>query len=228
MFAELTELTAYLSACQEKRVPYIKCELTQALSARMRDAALVELLVTALPMAQGIQHRVIRSRGKGAVLTAKLRYRDGVRMLSYWRSGEGALSEEDEASLDAARQIAAEAAKFGTEEARFRHVYEWICGNIRYAHTAPGKLGYERLVGASAVLADRAANCQGFADVLYLLCGLCGIECRYCCGRGERRLHLWNAVRLNGEWLEVDASRGARRLSLAHDCGNGAKCVPKV
>lgn len=210
MFAEAMELTAYLAACQEERKQYIRCELTQALSARINDAALVELLVIHLPMAQGIQHRIIRSRGKGAILTAKLRYRDGVRMLAHWRSGEDVLSAEDEASLEIARQIAEEAKKPGTEEDRFRHVYEWVCGNIRYTHTAPGKLGYERLVGAASVLADRTANCQGFADVLYLLCGLCGIECRYRCGRGERRLHVWNAVRLNGKWLEVDVSRGAR------------------
>lgn len=210
MFADAMELTAYLSACQDEQKQYIKCELTQAFSVRMSDAALVEILVTGLPMAQGIQHRILRSRGMGAVLTAKLRYRDGVRLLAHWRNGEGTRSAEEASALASARGIAAEASACDTQEAQFRYLYDWVCRNIRYAHTAPGKLGYERLVGASPVLTDRTANCQGFADVLYLLCGLCGIECQYRCGRGERRLHLWNAVHLNGEWREVDASKGAR------------------
>lgn len=210
MFADALELIAYLSACQNEREPYIKCELTRAFSARMCDAALVEILVTGLPMAQGIQHRIFRSRGKGAILTAKVRYRDGVRLLAHWHSSEGTLTAEEASALAIAREIAAEASVFVTQEARFRYIYEWVCQNIHYVHTAPGKLGYERLVGAVPVLTDRAANCQGFADVLYLLCGLCGIECQYRCGHGERRLHLWNAVRLNGEWREVDASKGAR------------------
>lgn len=217
MFAEVSELTAFLSACQDEGKQYIKCELTQALSARINDAALVELLVTHLPMAQGIQHRIIRSRGMGAILTAKLRYRDGVRMLSHWNAEDSVLSVAEEAALAIARGIATEASACDTQEAQFRYLYEWVCRNIRYAHTAPGKLGYERLVGAASVLTDSVANCQGFADVLYLLCGLCGIECQYRCGRGERRLHLWNAVHLNGEWREVDASRGARTLQLPLD-----------
>ena len=59
-------------------------------------------------------------------------------------------------------------------------------------------------------LLDGQANCQGFADVVYLLCRLCGIACEYRCGHGERRLHVWNAVRVNGVWQEADASKGAR------------------
>lgn len=210
MLTDLNALTAYLSTCQENRVLHVKCELTPAFSARTSDAALAEALVTGLPMVQGIQYRIRRSRGAGAIVTAKLRYRDGVRMLGSWKSGEGMLSAEEASALDTARRIAGKAAGIESAEARFRHVYQWVCGNIRYTHTAPGKQGYERLIGAAAVLHDKTANCQGFADVLYLLCGLCGIECQYRCGRGERRLHVWNAVRLDGNWLEVDASRGAR------------------
>lgn len=208
MIGEMSALAAYLAQVQSVREMDVKCELTPALSARVNDAALLEALVTGLPMAQGVQHRVIRSRGRGAVLTAKLRYREGVRML------DGAMLTADETvALERAWGIV-QAVLPLEEEARFQRVYDWLCGHVRYVHTAPGQKGYERLVGAAGVLADGKANCQGFADVLYLLCGLCGIECKYRCGRGERRLHVWNAVRLNGEWREVDASKGARALSV--------------
>jgi len=208
LISDLTELYEYLAQVQLRRETDVRVELTAALSARVNDAALVEALIIGLPMAQGVQHRVLRSRGRGAALTAKLRYRQGVRML------DGvALTAEESGGLDAARVIVEEALYLCDVEDRFRHVYDWICRNIRYVHTGPGKKGYERLVGAASVLADRQANCQGFADVLYLLCGLCGIECEYCCGRGERRLHVWNAVRLNDVCREVDVSKGARCIA---------------
>ena len=211
MIVSAAELSAYLAAAQEQRAAEVRCELTPALSACMTDAALREALVTGLPMAQGVQCRILRSRGRGAVLTAKVRWREGVRMLDHWRNGrEPVLTGAECFALAAAGDVAQEASRQRGEEARFRHVYDWVCRNIRYVHTAPGRKGYEQLVGAAGVLAARQANCQGFADVLYLLCGLCGIECEYRCGRGERRLHVWNAVCIDGEWREVDASKGAR------------------
>lgn len=203
--ASMAELFTYLEKAQSERMTDIRCEFTPALSVRLNDAALVEALVTGLPMAQGVKHRILRSRGRGVVLTAKIRYREGVRMLD-----GNALTAEEAAARNVARGIVAEVLRRFDGEARFRYVYDWICGNIRYVHTAPGRKGYERLVGAAGVLADRQANCQGFADVLYLLCGLCGIACEYRCGRGERQLHVWNAVCVDGVWHEVDVSKGAR------------------
>lgn len=204
MIATMAEFSAILADTQAQRAAEVRCEFTAALSAQVNDAALVEALVTGLPMAQGVQHRIIRSRGRGAVLTAKVRYRDAVRMLA----GD-ALSKAESAALQAARDIVADILPLDTEE-RFHRVYDWVCRNIRYVHTAPGQKGYELLVGASGALADGQANCQGFADVVYLLCGLCGIACEYRIGRGERRLHVWNSVCMDGMWREVDASKGAR------------------
>lgn len=206
--ADREALSAYLLEAQAARLTEIRCELSSEFSAHMHDAALMEALITGLPMAQGIQHRILRSRGRGVVLTAKVRYRDGVRMLD-----GSALTEQEAIALELARAITAEVGS-GNEESRFCYLYEWVCRNIRYVHTAAGKKGYENLVGASGAMMERQANCQGFADVLYLLCGLCGIRCAYRCGQGMRRLHVWNAVCLDGEWREVDASKGARALSV--------------
>lgn len=206
MIASMSELSAALVKVQANRQNEFRCELTPDLSARVSDAALVEALVTGLPMAQGVQHRILRSRGRGAVLTAKVRYRDAVRMLA----GDS-LTAEEAAALALAQTIVASMLELPEEE-RFLCVYEWVCQNVRYVHTAPGQKGYGRLVGAAGALLDGQANCQGFADVLYLLCRLCGIECEYRTGRGEKRLHVWNAVRLKDEWREADASKGARGI----------------
>lgn len=204
MMTGLAELNVYLAQVQAQRGEYVRCELTPAFSARMSDAALTEALLLSLPMAQGVQHRIVRSRGRGAVLTAKIRYRQGVRMLA-----GNALIPEETAALEIARNIVAAFLPLDEAE-RFARVYDWVCSHVRYVHTAPGQKGYERLVCASGALLNGQANCQGFADALYLLCGLCGIACEYRIGRGERRLHMWNAVCLNGRWREVDVSKGAR------------------
>ena len=204
LISDLAELQEYLADIQAHRAVDIRCELSPALAARVNDAALTEALLLGLPMAQGIKHRIVRSRGKAALLTAKLRYRDGVRMLA------GApLTHEESAALEAAQNIAANFRPLGEEE-RFQRVYDWVCRSIRYVHTAPGQKGYERLVGAVGALLDGQANCQGFADALYLLCGLCGIPCEYRIGRGTRQLHVWSAVCIGETWREVDASKGAR------------------
>lgn len=213
LMTSMEELNTYLADLQTRRETDVRCEINPALSARMNDAALLEVLVTGLPMAQGIQHRIIRSRGRGVILMAKIHYRQGVRMLDHWHSGKEPVFAAAEAfRLADACDLVMEAMRSGDAETRFCHVYNWVCRNIRYVHTAPGKKGYERLVGAADVLQDRRANCQGFADVMYLLCGLCGIPCEYRCGRGQRQLHVWNAVCLNGKWQDVDASKGARDL----------------
>lgn len=187
-----------LGACE------VRCEFSHALSARMSDAALMQALVLGLPMAQGIQQRIVRSRGRGVVLTARIRYRTGVRILA----GK-ALTAEEQAALVKARMLTAELMRLSEPE-RFRAVYDWLCTHVRYVHTSPGRKGYERLVCASGALLDGQANCQGFADALYLLCGLLGIPCVYRCGLGSRQLHLWNEVCLDGVWQTVDASKRAR------------------
>ncbi len=204
MIATMAEFSPFLADVQARRANEVRCEFTPALSARVKDAALVEALVIGLPMAQGVQHRIVRSRGRGAVLMAKVRYRDAVRMLA----GDE-LSADEEAALKAARDMVADFLPMEETE-RFQCVYDWVCRNIRYVHTAPGQKGYDRLVGAAGVLVDKQANCQGFADVMYLLCGLCDIACEYHIRRGERRLHVWNTVCLNGVWRDVDVSKGAR------------------
>lgn len=208
--ADMEALRAYLAHVQERRDRSISCELTPALASRLTDAALGEALVTGLPMVQRLQRRIVRSRGRGAVLTAKLRYRDGVQLLAC-RDGDAAdLLPAERDTLAAARTIAARALEFSDEEQRFRCLYDWLCRSVAYAHTAPGQPGYDRLVSATGALLDGRANCQGFADALCLLCGLCGIRAAYRCGRGVRQLHVWNEVCICGEWREVDASRGAR------------------
>ncbi len=213
MIGDMTGFADYLAQVQSARRTELACAFPQALSARLNDAAIRQALLTGLPMAQGVECRIRRSRGRGAVLTGKVRYREGLRMLAAARGEPIPLTARETAALQAAESIAADVLRLDSEEARFRHICDWLCQNVRYAHTAPGAKGYELLVGASGAILRGEANCQGFADALFLLCGLCGMEAVYRCGPGEKRLHVWNEVRIDGNWRIADASRAARGLS---------------
>lgn len=213
MIETMETLAALLAEAQSVRRREIACEFARHLSDRMNDAALREALLTGLPMAQGVQMRILRSRGRGAILRLRVRWREGVRMLDAVCGRPTVLMPRESAALEAAGSIAREACLRQTEEERFQYIFDWLCSHVRYVHTAPGQKGYERLVSVSGVLLEGEANCQGFADALYLLCGLCGIPTEYRCGRGMRQLHVWNMVCIDGQWRNADASRGARGLT---------------
>ncbi len=212
MIETMADFADYLAEAQSARRMNIACEFAPELSARVNDAALREAVLTGLPMAQGVELRICRSRGRGAVLTAKLQYREGVRMLDAACGQNTVLLPKESSALEAAQTVAAEALRRENDEARFQHVFDWLCRNVRYVHTKPGLKGYERLVGAAGALHHGEANCQGFADALYLLCGLCGIPAVCRCGPGERQLHVWNEVCIGGTWRIADASKGARGM----------------
>ncbi len=203
-------LLKHLAQVQAARECFVRVECTQACTVRLTDAAIDELLITGLPMAQGIKRRILRSRGQGMVITAKVFYRQGVRMAEYAAGKPMQLTLQEVQALSRAGEIAGQMMCMSGEADRCEAIYRWLCRHVRYVHTAPGRKGYERLVGAVGALLDGEANCQGFADATYLLCRMCGLEAKYCCGQGERMLHVWNEVGIDGEWKEIDASKGAR------------------
>lgn len=204
MIDTLDELNAALSAMQQAQKREARWTLSPALSARLTDAALTEALLLGLPTAQELRARIVRERGKPMLVTVKLRCRLGLRL------AEGDVRTQEEAEVLRIAQRVVDECPAGDASAAFACMVDWLCRNVRYTHTAPGQKGYARLVSATGALLDGQANCQGFADALYLLCRLCGIQCEYRVGRGERRMHAWNRVCLGGQWLEADASRKAR------------------
>lgn len=214
MIDTLDALTDALSALQKARQTEGRWWLSPALSARMTDVALLETLLLGLPMAQEVRPRIVRQRGKHTLLTVKLRYRLGLRLAA------GDVRTAEEAAVLRAARCVVDGCPNGELSAAFAGVEDWLCRNVRYAHTAPGQKGYARLVCAAGALLDGQANCQGFADALYLLCSLCGIPCEYCMGRGERRLHVWNRICLAGQWRDADASRAARAYQRAESAAD--------
>ena len=62
-------------------------------------------------------------------------------------------------------------------------------------------------------LLNGRANCDGYADAFYLCATLAGLKVRYQYGAsnkvdssGKDGLHMWNLVRINNQWLSMDAT----------------------
>ena len=79
---------------------------------------------------------------------------------------------------------------------------------IRRTAYASGRYMSDTAVGA---LVYGYADCDGYADALYLLCNLAGVECHYQHGEGivdpaNSGPHMWNLVKLDGQWYFTDVT----------------------
>lgn len=55
-------------------------------------------------------------------------------------------------------------------------------------------------------LVDFSAVCEGYSRAMQILLSACGIEAYYASGIGNKTLHMWNTVNLEGEWYFLDAT----------------------
>ncbi|MDR0946831.1 MAG: hypothetical protein LBM87_03670 [Ruminococcus sp.] len=81
--------------------------------------------------------------------------------------------------------------------------FEYLCDNITYDNDETSPYCYT-IYGA---FITRKANCQGYANALKLLCNKSGIECYTVPGEDKEGAgHMWNIVKLDGNWYVVDAT----------------------
>lgn len=55
-------------------------------------------------------------------------------------------------------------------------------------------------------LVDKLAVCEGYARAFQLLLNKAGVDCIGISGKGGDELHMWNAVKLDGQWYNVDVT----------------------
>ncbi len=205
----LSELFAAAQAERASRIDF-------TLPAHVPDAEIRRLLTEGLPLMQGIQQRIVRSRGCETRVTAFLCCREGVLLVDEWRQ-TGRIPPVMADTLEIAARIP-------TQSTRARFLCGRVARHIRYANTAPGRVGYDRLVGAMGALTGGRANCQGFADAYYLIGTLAGLEVRHILGERNHRPHMWNQVKVGDEWLHVDVSRVSRLLAVGEDAADFILC----
>ncbi len=65
--------------------------------------------------------------------------------------------------------------------------------------------GWEEFTVYGALI-DGSAVCEGYAHAMCMLLNKVGIDCYYANGYGENSPHMWNTVKIDGNWYHLDAT----------------------
>ena len=68
---------------------------------------------------------------------------------------------------------------------------------------------------AYGALVNRVSVCEGYARAFQMLVNGLGIDCVGVIGRSQNQMHIWNAVKLDGEWYYVDPTWDDQEESYA-------------
>ena len=114
-------------------------------------------------------------------------------------------------------------ANLHSEPEKVRAIYRWITDRIDY--DVPAYLeGRFSKMSASDVLAKRTTVCDGFASLFEELSRAAGLEVKSIAGfaKGyvgaggqhfDKPNHMWNALKVDGEWRMIDSTWGAGYVS---------------
>ncbi|MCQ2514786.1 MAG: hypothetical protein MJ089_06855 [Ruminococcus sp.] len=87
------------------------------------------------------------------------------------------------------------------------YINDYICDNCVYDYTvAETKNFVGDTSDAYGVLVEGNAVCEGYARAVNLLCNEFGIECVNVSGMSKTQNHIWNCVKINGEWYQLDVT----------------------
>ena len=100
-----------------------------------------------------------------------------------------------------AEEVLAEAAEEATDYDKLRFIHDWIVDNTVYTYT-DAKYEYE----ADGAVVCQKAVCEGYAKAFMYFAQSLGIECVCVIGRANSEDHMWNLVKLYGEWYHVDVT----------------------
>lgn len=216
MLSTLEEVIAYVNECVARQDTQINLFLTadvynDLMSGLSRfqigksNAKIFDLLANA-----GIADcQWMYSRDTHIITVDQVTLYAGTRILQAVQSGnEAALNARDQEALAAARAMAAACAA-PTELEALKNIHDALCAKIVYTDDDATD---EDDCAIGAILTGEA-NCDGYADALYLIGHLSGLDVRYQHGDSVKQglgsmfaTHMWNVVSINGTWRLVDVT----------------------
>ncbi len=98
-------------------------------------------------------------------------------------------------------------ANTGTDYEKTKKIYDYICSTVTY-------LDYNDITSSNLLIKDTAygaminhtAQCQGYAQLFYLMTAKAGVESRVIIGSANGGGHAWNIVKINGTFYQVDST----------------------
>ena len=113
-------------------------------------------------------------------------------------------------AIAAAREIVAGIPEGSSDYDKALYLYKWLTDNVSYYNNgyldyydSDWNLLYDTLVNKDTV-------CAGYAEALYVMLNLAGVECvtvdGYVFMGGDWGGHIWNAAKIDGEYYQFDAT----------------------
>ena len=101
-----------------------------------------------------------------------------------------------------------------TDLEREKYIHDFICDRVVYKTdgTKDGTMPVPRHKTAIGAFFDGEANCQGYTDLFYVLATMAGFEVRKQIGgdwnwaEQSDNNHIWNVIKLDGRWYQVDVT----------------------
>ncbi len=122
--------------------------------------------------------------------------------------GYGYLKEELESNReeleDAIDRIVSKALKAESDFEKEIIIHDELCKTVKYDSEFDSKKG--SIYSIYGALVNGHAVCEGYARAFKLLCQSAGIECILITGDSKGVGHLWNMVKLDGNWYHVDVT----------------------
>jgi transglutaminase-like putative cysteine protease len=97
-------------------------------------------------------------------------------------------------------------ASAGSQYAKAKKIYDYICKNVTYDYTNLKNSSYLLKHSAYAALINKTAVCQGYALLLYRMLEAVGISTRIMTGTSNGEEHMWNVACLDGQVYFLDAT----------------------
>ncbi len=86
------------------------------------------------------------------------------------------------------------------------YLHDAFVERCTYADIDDAQTDKFRVYTSVGALVDFSAVCEGYSRAMQILLSACGIETYYASGIGNKTLHMWNTVNLDGEWYFLDAT----------------------
>ena len=193
---------------------FLSKETVKALSQGVSYDRNGEKLFSNIYTCEGIMSLSYGYSNGGYYYLRDIKYYEGKLIACAWRQGTvNQLNARQKQTLDAALAIVSRT--HGTPVEVEKQIHDMLCERIEYYTDDIPDDDNDCAIGA---LLNGKADCDGYSDAFYLCCSLAGLDVKYVHGTVLKRddetarrtqsdrTHMWNLVRIDGDWLMADVT----------------------
>lgn len=110
-------------------------------------------------------------------------------------------------------EIAKEAAKKSSDYEKELYIHDYIIDHCTYEKNTSNS----KIYTSYGCLIEGKAVCEGISKAMQLLLTNCGVKCYTITGARNTEPHMWNIVKVNGNWYHVDTTWDAAGFLQRYD-----------